>query len=100
MAFFVLKFLFYTIKHFLYVTFLFTGSPLTKNNSNQMTTIGGREIRKSSSSAYFDEMSIREIEAIEGQTVIIPCTVRNLSREKVVSVDSLAAYFPYFSLIL
>lgn len=91
----MLIFLFHTIKHFLYVTYLFTGSPLTKNNSNQMTTIGGREMRKSTSSVYFDEESRREIEAIEGQTVIIPCTVRNLSREKVVSVDSLAAYFRY-----
>ncbi|XP_066252684.1 zwei Ig domain protein zig-8-like [Euwallacea similis] len=36
-------------------------------------------------SAYFDDISTRDIEAIEGQTVIIPCTVRNLSHEKIVS---------------
>ncbi|KAL1509840.1 hypothetical protein ABEB36_004517 [Hypothenemus hampei] len=41
--------------------------------------------QKSSVTPYFDEISARDFEVPEGQTVIIPCTVRNLSYEKVVS---------------
>ncbi|XP_060526995.1 uncharacterized protein LOC132702420 [Cylas formicarius] len=34
---------------------------------------------------FFDDVSRREIEATEGQTLVIPCTVRNLYKDKVVS---------------
>lgn len=63
--------------HFYWVTQLnltlaFSGYTLTNNNSKQ-------------GAVYFDDIFSRNIDAIEGQTVIIPCTVRNLSRDKVVS---------------
>ncbi|KAH1004993.1 hypothetical protein HUJ04_006074 [Dendroctonus ponderosae] len=48
-----------------------------KQDANQTTS--------SPSSVFFADNSRRNIEAIEGQTVVIPCTVRNLDRGKVVS---------------
>lgn len=52
---------------------------------------------KNTAVVYFDDIFSRDIDAIEGQTVIIPCTVRNLSRDKVVSYYLLINYIPHSS---
>ncbi|CAG9772655.1 unnamed protein product [Ceutorhynchus assimilis] len=63
------------------------GSALKSPPHQLSPELSNREMIKSiyPTAPYFDEIYKRDIEAIEGQTVIIPCTVTNLSREKVVS---------------
>lgn len=76
--------------HFYWITQLnltlaFSGYTSKNTNSKQGAVV------------YFDDIFNRDIDAIEGQTVIIPCTVRNLSRDKVVSYYLLINYIPHSS---